>query len=406
RTFEYLGYKVDYIMNITDVGHLVSDSDDGEDKLEKGARREGKTAWEIAKYYTDDFFEGFSKLNLTRPRKFSVATDHIEEQINLTKKIEKNGFTYKISDGIYFDIQKYEKMGNKYGELSNLDEIKEGARVKPNPEKKDPRDFALWKFSPKGQKRQMEWNSPWGVGFPGWAIECSAMSMKYLGNKFDVHVGGEDLRSTHHPNEIAQSEGATGEKPFVKYWLHGAFLQIDGGRMGKSLGNAYTIQDVEKKSYDPLVLRYFYLTGHYRKKLNFTWKAFDSSAKALMKLRKQMSNLETSSKKGDSDDEKINFRKRFTQSLENDLNLPQALAVLWDVMTSDLSDAQKNDLVLDFDKVLGLDLGSQNTFNITKNQRWSRRERIYENKKSLIRQMGCEKKLKIWVTKSGTKKGK
>ncbi len=259
RTLKYLGYDVQYIMNITDVGHLtgdnLGDADVGEDRMEKSAKREGKSAWDVAKFYTEDFLDGFGKLNLLEPLQFSKATEHIKEQIKLVLAIEERGFTYQIDDGIYFDTQKYESQGNKYGELSTLDKIKEGARVKANPQKKDPRDFALWKFSPKNKKRDMEWKSPWGVGFPGWHVECSAMSMKYLGKQFDIHVGGEDLRSTHHPNEIAQSEAATGKKPFVKYWIHGAFLQVDGGRMGKSLGNAYTLQDIEKKGFESLTLR-------------------------------------------------------------------------------------------------------------------------------------------------------
>ncbi|KKU25239.1 MAG: Cysteine-tRNA ligase [Candidatus Woesebacteria bacterium GW2011_GWF1_46_13] len=216
------GYEVNYVMNITDVGHLtgdnLGDADLGEDRIEESARVQGKTAWEIADYYTNAFLKDFEKLNLTKPSFLPKATDHLAEQIALVKKLEEKGLAYKIKDGIYFDTQKFEsKTGKKYGELSTLDTIKEGARVEPNPEKKNPRDFALWKFSLVPGERQMEWDSPWGVGFPGWHLECSAMSMKYLGESFDIHVGGEDLRQIHHPNEIAQSEGATG-KTFVKYW--------------------------------------------------------------------------------------------------------------------------------------------------------------------------------------------
>ena len=289
RVLKYLDYEVDYIMNITDVGHLtgdnLGDADTGEDRMEKASKKESKTAWDIAKFYTDDFLKSYDKLNLLQPKKFTKATEYIKEQIELIEKIEKKGFIYKAEDGIYFNIQAYEKAGNKYGELSTLDEIKEGARVKTKIKKKDPRDFALWKFSPKNEKRQMEWKSPWGTGFPGWHAECSAMSMKHLGEQFDIHIGGEDLKSTHHPNEIVQSEAASGKKPFVKYWIHGAFLQVDGGRMGKSLGNAYRLQDLEKKGFEPLVLRYFYLTGHYRKPLNFTFKALKGVSEAYKKLR-------------------------------------------------------------------------------------------------------------------------
>ena len=227
RSLKYLGFNTKYVMNITDVGHLVSDGDEGEDKLEKGAKREGKTAWDVADMYTKDFRQGMHRMGLLKPEVLAKATSHIKEQIDLVEKLEKKGFAYKTSDGMYFDTQEFEKQGNKYGELSTLDQIQEGARVEINKEKKNERDCALWKFSPEGKKRDMEWESPWGKGFPGWHIECSAMSMKYLGEKFDLHVGGEDLRSTHHPNEIAQSEGATGKKPFVKCWIHGAFLLVD-----------------------------------------------------------------------------------------------------------------------------------------------------------------------------------
>ncbi|MEK9184093.1 MAG: cysteine--tRNA ligase, partial [Patescibacteria group bacterium] len=301
RTLEYSGYKVDYIMNITDVGHLtgdnLGDADIGEDRIEQAAKLEGKTAWDIAKFYTGDFLAGYKKLNLFQPKKFTKATDHIKEQIDLIKKIEARGFAYKTSDGIYFDVKNYEKAGNKYGELSTLDKIKEGARIEMNPEKKDQRDFALWKFSPSAgkEKRQMEWDALWGKGFPGWHIECSAMSMKCLGEQFDVHLGGEDLKSVHHPNETAQSEAATGKKPFVKYWLHGAFLLVDGGRMGKSLGNAYTLRDVEKKGFDPMALKYFYLTGHYRKQLNFTWGALEAANNAYQKLKNHIAEFKAAS---------------------------------------------------------------------------------------------------------------
>ncbi len=295
RTLQYSNYQINYIMNITDVGHLIGDNlgdaDIGEDRIEEAAKRESKTAWDIAKFYADDFFKGYKKLNLFQPEKFVKATDHIQEQIELVRKIENAGFTYKISDGIYFDIRAYESAGNKYGELSTLDDLKKGGRVKPNLEKKDPRDFALWKFSLFEEKRQMEWDSPWGKGFPGWHIECSAMSIKYLGEQFDIHLGGEDLKSVHHPNEIAQSEAATGKKPFVKYWLHGAFLLVDGGRMGKSLGNAYTLRDIGKKGFDPMALKYFYMTGHYRKQLNFTWEVLRAADIAYQKLKNHVIEL-------------------------------------------------------------------------------------------------------------------
>ncbi len=358
RTLRQNGFQVDYIMNITDVGHLTGDNegdaDRGEDRLEKAARYEHKTAWQIAEYYTKDFLQGFEALNLTSPRRFTKATDYIQEQIDLVQKIEERGFAYQIGDGIYFDTQAFEKAGFQYGQLSNLDEIKAGARVEINPEKKDPHDFALWKFGRPGVKRDMEWESPWGVGFPGWHIECSAMSMKYLGPQFDLHVGGEDLRSTHHPNEIAQSEAATGKHPFVKYWVHGAFLTVGGKRMGKSLGNAYTLKDLAEKGFSPMALRYFYLTGHYRKVLNFTWEALASANQAFTKLYEAVSSYPV---EGEVKPETLKpFRSQFMASLNDDLNMPQALAVAWSVIKSDLSEVQKRTLLLEFDQVMGLGL--------------------------------------------------
>lgn len=367
RVLKYNGFKVKYIMNLTDVGHLtgdnLGDADIGEDRLVKAAKKERKTAWEIAEYYTQAFFKDFEKLNLTKPEKFVKATDHIQDQINLVKKLEEKGLTYKTSDGIYFDTVEYEKKtGRKYGVLSTLDQIKEGARVEVNPEKKNPRDFALWKFSPKGEKRDMEWESPWGVaGFPGWHIECSAMSMKYLGETFDIHAGGEDLRSTHHPDEIAQSEAATNKK-FVNYWVHSAFLKVDGGRMGKSLGNAYTVSDIEKKGFDPLALRYFYLSGRYNEPLNFTWESLNASETALRKLRNLMQSFGTETERMTLSEEKNqkieDYRNRFLEAVNDDLNVPQALAVLWEMLKSNIPSQDKYDLALSFDEVLGLKLNT------------------------------------------------
>jgi cysteinyl-tRNA synthetase len=353
RTLKSLDYKVDYVMNITDVGHLtgdnLGDADSGEDRLEKAARKEKKTAWDVAKFYSDDFIQGLEKLNMVKP-KIVKATDHIKEQIEMVAKIEEAGMTYKITDGIYFDVGKFEKSGNAYGKLSTLDKIKAGARVEVNKEKRDPRDFALWKFNNTGKKRDMEWDSPWGSGFPGWHIECSAMSCKYLGDQFDIHVGGEDLRSTHHPNEIAQAEVATGKNPFVKYWIHGAFLTVDGGRMGKSLGNAYNLQDIVAKGFTADELRYFYLGGHYRKGLNFTWEGLKSAQSGLRKLRREFLGW------GDAKIGCAEYEQQFLEALENDLNLPQAMAVVWAVVKSTYPGSAKKATIIKFDKVLSLGL--------------------------------------------------
>jgi cysteinyl-tRNA synthetase len=354
-------------MNITDVGHLTGDNegdaDTGEDRMEKAKKKEGKNAWEIAKFYTEDFKKGYQALNLTQPIAFLAATEHIPEQIALVERIEKNGLAYRINDGMYFDTVAYEARGYRYGELSNLDQIKAGARVEFNAEKRDPRDFALWKFSPTdGTVRDMEWPSPWGVGFPGWHIECSAMSMSVLGAQFDLHIGGEDLKSTHHPNEIAQSQGASDKAPFVRHWMHGAFLQIDGGRMGKSLGNAYTLHDLKSRGYSPLALRYFYFSGHYRNPLNFTWEGLDAATTALGRIRQSFAAHTTPDEQ--SDEENIvpdeSYKDRFMSALNDDLNLPLALSVLHELLKDKtLSAAVIQKTALDFDRVLGLDLGAE-----------------------------------------------
>jgi len=362
RSLRYLGSEVKHVMNLTDVGHLTGDNegdaDTGEDRLVKAAKTTGKNAWDIAREYASEFMMHMESINIQKPDVVCKATDHIKEQIELILKLEARGYTYKISDGIYFDTISYEKMGNVYGQLSTLGEIKEGARVEVNTEKKNARDFALWKFSPLGERRQMEWESPWGMGYPGWHIECSAMSMKYLGERFLLHVGGEDLRSTHHPNEIAQSEGATGKKPFVKMWVHGAFLLVDGGRMGKSLGNAYTVETIKTRGFDPLALRYFYMTGHYRKQINFTWEALTASASALDKLRRVY--FEAGHSRDSLSPEKMgkieNYLQAFRDALADDLDMPRALAVVWEVVKSNIPGRDKQDLLASMDQVLGLDL--------------------------------------------------
>lgn len=384
RTLKYLGFQVHLVMNITDVGHLtgdnLGDADLGEDRLQKQAQKEKKTAWDVAKFYTDDFVKSYQKLGLTMPTLaknkagFCIATNHIKEQIAMIKKIYSKGFAYKTDDGLYFDIQKYEKAGNKYGRMSNLHVDKNIARIKPNENKKDPRDFALWKFSyPSGRnfdpkkdklsdKRHMEWPSPWGLGYPGWHIECSAMSTKYLGQQFDIHVGGEDHKSTHHPGEIAQAEAASGKKPFVKYWLHGAFLQVNKGRMGKSLGNAYTLHDVEKKGFLPVYLRYFYLTGHYRQPLNFSWqnlkKAKQSYDKLIGSLKLLVKDSDKVVDRKKTANKIKNWQRKFRQALEDDLNMPKVLAVVWQMLKSNLANQAKRKLIISWDKVLGLGLTS------------------------------------------------
>ncbi|HWY79034.1 MAG TPA: cysteine--tRNA ligase [Candidatus Sulfotelmatobacter sp.] len=357
RVLQYNGYEMTYIINLTDVGHLtgdnLGDADLGEDRMEKAAQKEGKTAWEIAEFYADVFKQDFEKLNLEKPKKFAKATDHIKEQITLIKRLEEKGFTYKTSDGIYFDTANFPH----YGALSNLDQRKAGARVAINPQKKNQNDFALWKFSPKGEKRHMEWKSPWGVGFPGWHIECSAMSMKYLGETFDIHTGGIDLRETHHPNEIAQAEAATGKK-FVNYWVHGAFILVNGERMSKSKGNLYTVYDLEKEGYDVLALRYLYLQTHYRQEMNFTFEALDAAQNAYKKLIVDVSRWEEPSESQGKVPAGVfeSFEKRFLESLNDDLNTPQALAVMWEVVKSPYPSGSKLRMLFKMDRVLGLQI--------------------------------------------------
>lgn len=350
RTLEYNAYEVFHVMNITDVGHLTGDMDMGEDKLELGAKREGRSAWEIAKFYEEAFKKDLENLNIEAPNVFCRATDNIPEQINLIKILEAKGYAYKTSDGIYFDTAKVKK----YNKLSHLplEELKEGARVEKNAEKKNPTDFALWKFSPVGSKRQMEWESPWGIGFPGWHIECSAMSLKYLANELDIHCGGIDHVNIHHTNEIAQSEAATGNK-FFNYWLHGAFLNIKGGKkMAKSDNSFLTLANaLINKDISPLVYRFAALQVHYRKPMEYSEEGIKQASEGLRSLLNQVANL-----KGKLGELNLDFQAKFLQAINDDLNLPQALAVVAAVIKSKLSSADKLRTILDFDKVLGLRL--------------------------------------------------
>ena len=357
RTLKFLNYSVKYVTNITDVGHLVSDGDTGEDKLEKGAKREGKTAWDIATFYTEAFLADSKKLNLLEPDVRPKPTEHISEQIHMVETLMQKGFAYSIDDGIYFDTSTFAQYGALTGQ--NLDELKAGARVEPNPQKKNPTDFALWKFSPVGAKRDMEWSSPWGMGFPGWHIECSAMSLKHLGEQIDIHTGGADLIPIHHTNEIAQSEAASGKAPFVRYWVHGQFIMVDGEKMSKSKGNFYRLSDIEAKGFDPLALRYLYMTSQYRSFLNFTWESLTSASHAYNSLKSFCTLLEPKDGHVISTNTKtVEFQHKFTDALEDDLNMPRALAVLWDVIKSTISNADKYLLLESFDTVLGLNIFS------------------------------------------------
>lgn len=348
RMFEYNELEVKQVINITDVGHLTSDEDEGEDKLEESARRAEKNAQEIAVFYADAFLKDLEALDVDiKSITFPKATVHIVEQIELIKTLEDKGFTYQTSDGVYFDTSKL----SDYGKLARLDieGLKAGARVETTGEKKNITDFALWKFSKSGEKRQQEWESPWGAGFPGWHLECSAMSMKYLGEHFDVHTGGIDHIPVHHTNEIAQSESATG-KPFVNYWLHNEFINIDGEKMSKSLGNIITLTDVAKRDFSPLAYRYWLLTAHYKTLVNFTWEALAGAQTALDKLYNHF--LEYGDEVGEVNGE---YKTKFTEYINDDLNTPKAIALLWELAKDGaVSEADKKATILDFDRVLGL----------------------------------------------------
>jgi cysteinyl-tRNA synthetase len=354
RALVYNGYRVKHVMNITDVGHLTGDRDMGEDKLEAGARREGKSAWEIAEYYTDAFKRDMRHLNIQEPTIWCKATDTIPEQIALIRRLESKDYTYQTSDGIYFDTARFEN----YARLSsqNLDALQEGARVEKNPEKRHPTDFALWKFSPEGVQRQMEWDSPWGAGFPGWHVECSAMAMKFLGDQLDIHCGGTDHIDVHHTNEMAQSEAATG-KPFFNFWMHGAFLIVAGGKkMAKSEGNFLTLENTFiKRRIDPLAYRYAVFQTHYRKPMEYSEESLQAGRNGLQHLRNQVRRIseDGSVAVGNRNAE---FRDQFLRAVNDDLNMPRAMAAVQAMLKSALSNSDKFATLLDFDKVLGLDL--------------------------------------------------
>jgi cysteinyl-tRNA synthetase len=346
RVLGFNGYQVQHVMNITDVGHLVSDADTGEDRMEQGARRTGKSAWEIAEIYTQEFRKDLHRLNILEPHIWCRATEHIAEQIEVIQCIEAAGYTYRTSDGIYFDTARL----TDYGHLARLDieGLQAGSRV-DMAGKRNPTDFSLWKFSPADEQRQMEWDSPWGTGFPGWHIECSAMAARYLGPFFDIHCGGEDHIMVHHPNEIAQTQACYGTR-LANFWMHGYFLQIDDARMGKSEGNLLRLQTLVDRGYDPLAWRFFCLGAHYRAKLNFAWEALDGAATALERLRMAAYELGAP---GCLDQ---GILARFMDQINDDLNMPRALAVTWDLLRSDLAPSTKKATLLEFDRILGLRL--------------------------------------------------
>lgn len=377
RSLMYAGYRVQHIVNITDVGHLTNDSDFGEDKMLLAALKSNRSVWDVAAYYTGVYKEHLAALNILTPSMWTKATEHISAQILMIQKLESKGFTYTTSDGVYFDTSKFPR----YAEFAHLvlEDQKAGARVEVRDEKRQPWDFALWKFSVAQEgadkARLMEWMSPWGVGFPGWHIECSAMAAQYLGQPFDIHTGAIDLIPVHHTNEVAQSEAAE-DKPLANYWMHGEFLTIDAKRMGKSEGNFITLQTVIEKGYDPLAYRFFCLNAHYRQVLNFTWEALDSAQAGLKSLRHKVNQLRIHSTGEVVGTERAAqvvkdltqvSREQFAAAIDDDLAMPKALAVVFgliDRVSHEEGLGAKEyktiyDTIIDFDRVLGLELGRE-----------------------------------------------
>ena len=351
RVLRYNGYKIKHVMNITDVGHLVSDGDEGEDKMIKSAREEHKTPLEIAEHYTKLFFEDLKALNIETPEIICKATDYIPEMLEYVKILMEKGYAYETSTAIYFDVSKLDE----YPVLSNLnvEKQKAGARVEVDPEKKNHYDFALWIKAPANHL--MKWDSPWGPSYPGWHIECSAMSRKHLGEQFDIHTGGIDLIPTHHENEIAQSKGICGKIP-ANYWIHGEYLLINGGKMSKSLGNVYLIRDIKEKGYDPLVYKLFCYTASYRNKLNFTWEGIEATSKSLERLRNGYQiHLNGKDILDESDKKKIaSIEENFHKAINDDMNMPLAMSYVWEAVKYEKKNKEIAKLLLKFDKVLGI----------------------------------------------------
>lgn len=370
-TIDLRNYEVSFVQNVTDVGHLASDADTGEDKLEKGAKKYGKSVWDIAHEFEDYFFRSMDLMGNLRPDVSCRATEHIKEQLDMVIALEQKGFTYVIDgDGVYFDTSKFPEYGKMAGLQIEKQEEGAGNSAELAQGKLNPADFALWKFERPGENRAMVWPSPWHErSFPGWHIECSAMAMKYLGEQFDIHTGGIDHIPVHHTNEIAQAEATTGKKPFVRHWVHHNFLRINGEKMSKSLGNFFTIDDVLERGFHPMALRLLFLTAHYRSEMNFTWENLEGAQKSYEKLLRQFVDLDNIDKNNEvasfSDDnlgknlnkKAIKYIKQFFESIQNDLNTSQAVSVVWNLLKDDqVLRSDKKSILLEFEKVLGLGL--------------------------------------------------
>lgn len=402
RVLKYNGYELKHVMNITDVGHLVSDGDEGEDKMLKSAREEHKSPLEIAEHYTKLFFRDLERLNIETPEVVCKATDHIKEMLEMVQKIMKNGYAYETSTAIYFDVSKLDK----YGILSgiNLNDQKAGARVDIDPEKRNPYDFALWIKAPANHL--MKWDSPWGPSYPGWHIECSAMSTKYLGEEFDIHTGGIDLVPTHHENEIAQNKGACGKNP-AHYWIHGEYLLINGRKMSKSLGNTYLIDDIIARGYSPLAYRLFNYSCHYRGKLNFTWEGIESANTSLIRLREgYQKHLNGNS---DISDEIIaDMENRFHQAINDDMNMPLALSVVWEAVKYPEKSPKIAQLLKKFDTVLGIKIDEvqetkipQEILDLVEERKQARSDKNW-SESDRLRDLIAEKGYIVKDTKDGT----
>lgn len=390
KSLKYVGYDVKHVMNITDVGHLQSDADEGIDKMQLGAQREHKTVWDIAKYYENAFFEDCNKLNIERPTVVCKATEHIDDMINLIKILEDKGYTYVSNGNVYYEIDKF-KDYNKLANLS-MSELKAGSRVKVDKNKKNSLDFVLWFTNSKFENQVMQWDSPWGRGFPGWHIECSAMSIKYLGEKIDIHCGGVDHIPVHHTNEIAQSEGALGHK-WVNYWMHGEFLVLDSGKMSKSKGNFLTLSKIEKSGFEPLVYRFFCMQSRYRKQLVFNSEVLKDAKNSYNKLKERIEKIvkELNQNENLNEDKIKIYKERFIEQISDDLNMPNALTVLSEVVRdNNLNSKEKYILIREFDKVLSLDLLKFNDINC-------KHGKIDENEVyKLINQRNNARKNKNW----------
>lgn len=389
RVLKYNGYELKHVMNITDVGHLESDADEGEDKMEKAARKEKKDPYEIANFYTKIFLKDMEKLNIDKPEIITKATENISQMIDYVKEIIKNGYAYETSKGIYFDISKLDK----YPVLSNrkLDDQIAGARVDVDPEKKNPYDFALWIKAP--ENHIMKWESPWGLSYPGWHLECSTMGRRFLGEEFDIHTGGVDHIPTHHENEIAQSKGATGKIP-AHVWMHCEYLQVDGGKMSKSLGNTYTISQLEEKGISPLAFKLFCFTAHYRNKLNFTFEGAYGAQKALERLYD--SYIKNANGVDDVDEDIIKeYEERFLAYINDDMNMPGTMSVVWEIARNAKKSIKFADLLLKFDKVLGLDMKNAEKYLLEFKHEES--EELPEKIKALVEERKQARAEKNWA---------